>query len=136
MAQKPHTPTDDTRKAVSEYATNGVDQDSIAAAIGISDETLRKYYRTELNACAGVFKADFASSIGRDVRRFDCPPALRIFAAKVKLGWRETVAIDPTKEHAPAELTDEQLAAIVSDHAKRARSQRSAGDAPAKTRAA
>ena len=48
MAQKPHKPTDDMRKQVEQASGLGLPHDQIAALIGISDETLRKYYRAEL----------------------------------------------------------------------------------------
>ena len=53
MAQKPHKPTDDFRKQVETASGLGLPHDQICCLIGISDETLRKYYDTEL----GIGKA-------------------------------------------------------------------------------
>ena len=43
--QPPHTPTDQTRQLVEMMSECGIPQMQIAPMVGISDETLRKYYR-------------------------------------------------------------------------------------------
>lgn len=43
-----HEPTKEQREAVQVMAAAGVNHDSIATIIGVSDETLRKHYATEL----------------------------------------------------------------------------------------
>lgn len=47
--QPPHKPDDDTRQTVCDLSSNGATQPEIAAYLDISDETLRKYYREELD---------------------------------------------------------------------------------------
>lgn len=43
-----HQPTKETKDAVQLMAAAGVNHDAIATIVGISDETLRKHYATEL----------------------------------------------------------------------------------------
>lgn len=49
MGRKPYQPTPDEGERVAKLAAYGMDHDTIANVIGISDETLRKYYRRELD---------------------------------------------------------------------------------------
>ena len=48
MVMPAHKPTEERRKQVEQASGLGLPHDQIAALIGISDETLRKYYKTEL----------------------------------------------------------------------------------------
>jgi hypothetical protein len=107
-------------------------REHIAAALGITDDTLRKHYREDLTESDAEWQTKFEQSIKTRVLRDDCPPALVIFTAKVKLGWRELTPKDPDKV-AVDDLSDEQLAAIVG---RRARESRSGRDSEAPARAA
>ena len=49
MGRPAHKPTDQTRMIVTVLAAAGSTQAEIAGCLGLSAETLRKYYRAELN---------------------------------------------------------------------------------------
>lgn len=84
---KKHEPTSEQRTIVQMGAALGLPQVEIAREIGISDESLRKYYRDELDQ--GMFKANmkvggalFNKAIGGDTTAM-------IFWAKTRMGWSE-----------------------------------------------
>jgi hypothetical protein len=87
MAQKPHKPTDDLRKQVEQAAGLGLPHDQIGALIGISDETLRKYYGKELGlgkakASATIAKTLFNKAQGGDTTAM-------IWWTKAQMRWSE-----------------------------------------------
>ncbi len=49
VGKPPHVPTDQSRKQVMAFCGFGLTHDQIAEMLDISDETLRKYYRRELD---------------------------------------------------------------------------------------
>jgi hypothetical protein len=99
-----HEPTDKTRSEVSALASFGVPQEDIAAYIGVSHPTLRKYYPDELsfssikaNAQVGKYLFSLASgqAIKNGATHGDCRTAA-IFWSKTRMGWRETNHVDHT----------------------------------------
>jgi hypothetical protein len=83
-----HEPTNNDRKTVQSAAGLGLPQDQIAALIGISDKTLRKYYAKELmlgkaQASATVAKSLFNKATGGDTTAM-------IWWTKAQMGWGET----------------------------------------------
>ena len=111
MGRKPHQPTDESREKVREWSRNGVSQVRIAAALGISDDTLRKYYEEDIGSGIARWAAEFEEILGKDIRKEDCPPALKIFLSKVRLGYREHAEVTLHTTDAK-ELTREQLLAV------------------------
>ena len=131
-----HKPTKETRAFVREKITAGATQERVATALGISVDTLDRRYREELDASAGVADCDVEACLGwKAANRDPAYNACTIFYAKTRLGYREVVPKDPDRVDVDA-LTDEQLAAIVGQRAKRARSAGSGGDSPQAARAA
>ena len=63
MARKPHEPTEKDRKQVTLMAGIGLTHDQIAKVIGVSDETLRKYYDKELETAAAMMNAQVAQNL-------------------------------------------------------------------------
>ena len=63
MGRKPHEPTDKDRKQISLMAGIGLTHGQIAKIIGISDETLRKYYDKELEVSAAMMNAQVAQNL-------------------------------------------------------------------------
>lgn len=123
MGRRAHQATDERKEKVRLWAVNGVDHEKISRALRISSETLRKYYRAELDAGDGIWEADFEKCLKRRVLREDCPPVLQIFLAKVKLGYREVVALDPEKATKRLEdYSDDELATIIAERARGRRS--------------
>ena len=88
---KPHEPTEAMRKTVSLHATVGSRQETIAEVLGISVDTLQRYYRSELDtsrerANAQVGGALYNKAMGGDTTAM-------IFWLKTRARWRETVDI-------------------------------------------
>jgi len=88
-----HVPTPETRAKVEALAGFGAPEVYIYGEIGISQNTLRKHYREEMDK--GVTKANmqvvqslFKKAIGNDQGSV----AAAIFWAKTRLGWKETSA--------------------------------------------
>lgn len=63
MARKPHQPTQQTRGQVEMLAGLGIKHDDISRVIGVSDETLRKYYREQLDVGKPKMVAKVAANL-------------------------------------------------------------------------
>jgi hypothetical protein len=94
-----HEPTEQARKTVEAMAGFGVPQYDIARIIGVSPETLRLHYGTELDtggikANAAVAKNLFriAQGTGREA------VVACIFWLKARAGWREAAAPSPVED--------------------------------------
>jgi len=87
MAQKPHKPTDDMRKQVEQASGLGLPHDQIAALIGISDETLRKYYRAELGIGKAKASAQIAKTLFNKAQSGDTTAL--IWWTKAQMRWAE-----------------------------------------------
>lgn len=92
----------------------GVPQEDIAIVIDISEPTLRKHFRRELDlgiakANARVGKSLFDQAVNGNV-------TAAIFWTKSRMGWRETVNINHSGNIGRArELSDDTLAGIARD---------------------
>jgi hypothetical protein len=87
-----HVPTPKDRGIASLGAAIGIQQDHIARMIGIHDETLRTYYREELD----IGKSRANLSVGQNLYRIatgNTPQAgpAAMFWMKTQAGWKETV---------------------------------------------
>jgi hypothetical protein len=90
----------------------GLTHPQIAAVIGISDETLRKYYRTELDTGAALANSRVAQNLYK-IATSDGTGAVSaaIFWAKARMGWRETQRQELTGPNGgPIETADSSLA--------------------------
>lgn len=90
MAQKPHTPDEKSKKQVLVMAGIGLTHDQIAKIMQVSDETLRKYYRDELE----TGKARMNSAVAQNLysiatSRETGAVAAAIFWMKTRAEWRE-----------------------------------------------
>lgn len=93
MGRKAFEPTEQQKRQVELLSGLGLPQDQIANAIGISDETLRKYFEPEI--LSGVRKAN------SKVAHFLFQEATKnltaaIFWAKTRMRWRETDRLEVT----------------------------------------
>jgi len=95
-----------------------INHDDIARTIGISDETLRKYYREELDSAkvradAAVGQSLLMQAVGGTEQNWrEAVPSATIFYAKTRMGWKETVGLDHSGAVGVADyskLTDDQL---------------------------
>ena len=88
-------PTPEQRKMVKTMAAFGIPQLDIASAVGISDRTLRKAFREELDR--GVIDANLrvAETCFR-MATSGTVPAATFFWLKARAGWREVVRQEHT----------------------------------------
>jgi len=91
---KPHVPNGRTREAVREACAKGMTQPEIGAFMGITDRTLRKYYKIELREgkYSSILKvADklFSIAMAEDKETVSQQLAASIFILKTQGGWRE-----------------------------------------------
>lgn len=91
-----YKPTDSDRSKVKTLAGYGLTHDHIATVMEISDETLRKHYRKELDAGMATAQAQIASWAFDSARSGSVP--MRIFLCKTQLGWKETVHTEHSGE--------------------------------------
>lgn len=88
VGRKPFAPTEEQRYTVSLMAGIGIVHDEIAKCVGISDETLRKYFREELDTGKVKTIARVADSLVRQALAGNITAA--IYYLKTQGGWRET----------------------------------------------
>lgn len=84
----PHEPTDETRRQVTALAGYGLNQQQIAAIIGIGRSTLQTHYQEELDsgkakASAKVAQTAYEMAISGKV------PAMTMFWLKTQCRWKE-----------------------------------------------
>jgi hypothetical protein len=115
-----HEVTDATRQQVSLMSALNLNQTQISAILGIDDETLRKYYRDELDT--GLAKA--VANVGAKLYKTavsDKPNSLQaqMFFLKARAGWAEkheltganggAIQIEASRKVDLASLPPEQL---------------------------
>jgi len=89
MVMPAHKPTEERRKQVEQASGLGLPHDQIAALIGISDETLRKYYKTELAVGKAKASAQVAKTLfNKAVLQGDT--TAMIWWTKAQMRWAET----------------------------------------------
>ena len=95
MPMPAYEPDEYTRNQVTLMAGIGLKHDDIAAIIGISDETLRKYYRAELDIGMAKLNAQVANNLFKIATSPDKKGnvAAAIFWMKTRARWRETIDI-------------------------------------------
>jgi hypothetical protein len=100
----PHEPSAESRRQVSAMVAFGIPQDKIAAILGTSPPTLRKYYREEIDvadakAQSMVAKFLFSAASGEALKtgatHADCIRSA-IFWMKTRAGWKETAVQEIT----------------------------------------
>ena len=103
MAQKPHKPTDALRRQAEQASGLGLPHDQICALIGISDETLRKYYGPELGIGKAKASAQIAKTLFNKAQSGDT--TAMIWWTKAQMRWAETQRHETTgAEGGPIEI--------------------------------
>lgn len=95
-----YTAKPEDRKTVEALAAFGIPSDKIAGILGISQPTLRKYFRTELDL--GLEKANIA--VAKTLFQMATSgeqPAATFFWLKTRAKWREVHTIEHTGELKP-----------------------------------
>jgi len=88
MPQIAHKPTDDSKRRVEQSSGMGLPHDQICALIGISDETLRKYYKAELGVGKAKASAQIAKTLFNKAQGGDTTAL--IWWTKAQMRWSET----------------------------------------------
>jgi DNA invertase Pin-like site-specific DNA recombinase len=91
----PHEPTPQLRSQVESMCGFGIPADEIARSIGISADTLRKYYREELDngttkANTAVAQSLYKKALGDGTSAVTAA----IFWLKTRAGWKETLNVN------------------------------------------
>jgi len=108
--QPPYQPTPADRATVKNLVVCGYTQDQIAKCIGtkgISENTLRKHFRAELDGSKAEVDAFATSTLINGIRAGD--KTLLIFYLKTRCGWQETTAqrfVDEKGKDRPFMLAD------------------------------
>lgn len=84
----PHLPNADTQKQVYELSSVGTTYEDIAKVIGISHDTLTKYYRPELDRGRIDANAIVAGTLFKQAQEGNTSAA--IFWLKTRAQWKET----------------------------------------------
>lgn len=111
-----HVPTEETRQRVRYWSENGTTRERIARAMKMSETTLRKHYAEELAKGDEIFEAALEAQIGSRMMEKDCPPAILIFGAKARLGYREHSEIHLTTND-PKQMSREELLTVAASDA-------------------
>lgn len=81
--------TPEQLKIVQALAECGVRQDRIAAKVGISESSLKRKCKDILKRGRLIWECDYEESLRTQVLKARCSATLKIFMAKVGLGYRE-----------------------------------------------
>lgn len=87
----PHEPTEKSREFVFNMSRAGITQVQIADIIGITDKTLRKHYRSELDNATALTVTQVAGCLLEKALGGDTPS--QIFYLKTKGGWSEKIKL-------------------------------------------
>jgi hypothetical protein len=98
--RKPYTPSDDDRLKVSRMASVGMTQAQIAKVFSMTPKTLRKHYRTELDASAIEANLQVAETLFKMATSGN-NTAASIFWARTRLRFTSLPTPEPTKPSAP-----------------------------------
>lgn len=91
---QPHAPTAETRAKVNALASVGTPQEQIALVIGVTKNTLLKYYRKELDTAMVLASAKVAQSLFQQATGGNTSAA--IFWLKCRAGWVDKQSIEHT----------------------------------------
>lgn len=84
----PHQPTEHSRVQVKTLAAVGIRHEDIASKLGISVDTLTKYYRQELDEGRIDANAQIGKSLYEQAKAGNT--TAMIFWLKTRAGWKET----------------------------------------------
>lgn len=85
-------PTDEQRESVRVMKAGGMSHGSIASVIGISDTTLEKVFRRELDTGKASVDARILNTLAKLAGSGECPAAT-FFYLKTRCGFRENTGI-------------------------------------------
>jgi len=107
VGRPPHQPTDENRTKIKAWAAVGVRHEDIAAKLGISADTLVKYYRQELDDGRIDANAQIGKSLYEQAKAGNT--TAMIFWLKTRAGWKETNVTELTgSDGSPLKVTWQQ----------------------------
>lgn len=106
MGRPKYEPTDADRAKVKEFALAGYRDCDIAEHLGISESTVEKYFRPELDYGRFEANAKIAGTLYEEAIQNRDITAL-IFLAKTRLGWRETNDLNVINKNYVMAMPDE-----------------------------
>ncbi len=104
---KPHQPTDAQRQTVQLHSMVGTTQEMIATILGISQDTLARHYRRELDIARDQANAAIGGALYKKAIAGDT--TAMIFWMKTRARWRETLDLT----NSDGSLKPEPVAALV-----------------------
>jgi transposase len=96
MAMTAHSPTDDQRHLVEVLVAGGTPKRTIARAMGIGMNTLRKRYKVELDTGLEMANSKVVRRLYRLIEQGSTPAT--IFWLKTRAGWKEGQTIEIEKK--------------------------------------
>lgn len=119
-----HKPTDEIRAQVFALSSFGVTQEVIGKFIGISDDTLRKNYGSELDraaidrnaeVAAFLFRSANGSTLKEGASYSDCLKAA-MFWMKTRAQWRETARVEHSgPDGGPIQIEDVTVERLIAE---------------------
>jgi hypothetical protein len=103
----PHAPNALTRSLALNLYAVGVTQDAIAARLNISDETLRKYYRKELDEGMQDMNVVAMNTVFEKVKAGDLKAAIAWL--KMRAGWVEALPVQGSQQEEVMKYLLDQL---------------------------
>jgi len=88
MQGKEHIPSDESRKLVRSLSAVGIKYVDIAHKLDITDDTLRKHYKSELEDGRIDANASIGQTLFQQAKNGNTSAA--IFWLKTRAGWKET----------------------------------------------
>ncbi len=96
MQGKEHIPTEETRKLVRSLSAVGIKYVDIAGKLEISDDTLVKHYKKDLEDGRTDANASIGQTLFQQAKNGNTAAA--IFWLKTRAGWKETNAVEHSGE--------------------------------------
>ena len=122
--QAAHVPTKVTRKLVSELVGFGIEQPHIAERLGITDRTLRKYYKSELETGQSLLVSKVAASLFKKAMspKSGMPGVTAaIFILKTRGRWKEATVVEHTgSDGAPLQTGGANVVLVLPDNNRNA----------------
>ncbi len=96
MQGKEHIPTEETKKLVRSLSAVGIRYVDIASKLEISDDTLVKHYKKDLEDGRTDANASIGQTLFQQAKNGNTAAA--IFWLKTRAGWKETNAVEHSGE--------------------------------------
>ena len=100
MAGRPeHKPTEKDHKTVETMVAVGIPVADICKVIGITEKTLRKHYKEELNTAVAKANSQVGKRLFQKCMEGDTPSL--IWWTKTRMRWKETKVVEGSSEAPP-----------------------------------